>query len=251
MLRKIASLAVSLAAVAALARAQSAGKMISYPSGPETVSGYLAAPQGTDKKPAVVVIHEWWGLNDFVKGKADHFSKEGYVALAVDLYRGKVAPNADVAHEMMRGLPEDRALRDLQAAVAYLRSRPDVDVKRIGAVGWCMGGGWTLNLALAEPTLAGAVIYYGHLMSDEASIKKLQVALGGHFGGKDQGIPPESVREFMEKAQALHKNVFFKIYPEAGHAFASSSDPKVFRADDAKDADTRTDNFFRKVLKGE
>ena len=251
MLRKIASLAVSLAAVAALARAQSAGKMVSYPSGPETVSGYLAAPDGAGKKPAVVVIHEWWGLNDFAKGKADHFAKEGYVALAVDLYRGKVAPDADVAHQMMRGLPEDRALRDLQAAVAYLRSRPDVDSKRIGAVGWCMGGGWTLNLALAEPTLAGAVIYYGHLMSDEATIQKLHVALGGNFGGKDQGIPPESVREFMAKAQTLHKNVFFKIYPEAGHGFASSSDPKVFRADDARDADARTDLFLRKVLKGE
>lgn len=251
MLRKVASLAVAFAAIAALARAQSAGKMISYPSGSETVSGYLAAPEGAGRKPAVVVIHEWWGLNDFAKGKADSFAKQGYVTLAVDLYRGKVTTDADVAHQLMRGLPDDRALRDLQAAVTYLRSRPDVDAKRIGSVGWCMGGGWSLNLALAEPTLAGAVIYYGHLMTEDATIQKLKVALVGSFGGKDQGIPAESVSAFQAKARALQKNVFFKIYPEAGHAFASSSDPKVFRPDDAKDADARTDSFFRKVLKGE
>ena len=250
MLRKVASRALALAAVAAFARAQSAGKMITYSSGSETVSGYLASPEGAGKKPAVVVIHEWWGLNDFAKGKAGSFAKQGYVALAVDLYRGKVASDADVAHQLMRGMPEDRALRDLKAAVAYLRSRPDVDGKHVGAIGWCMGGGWSLNLAIAEPALAGAVVYYGHLMTEDATIKGLAVPLLGNFGGKDQGIPAESVREFEKKAKAAGKSVDFKIYPEAGHAFASSRDPKVFRADDAKDADARTDAFFAKVLRG-
>jgi carboxymethylenebutenolidase len=250
MLRKVASLALALAVVAAFARAQSAGKMISYSSGSETVSGYLAAPEGAGKKPAVVVVHEWWGLNDFAKGKADSFAKQGYVALAVDLYRGKVASDADVAHQLMRGMPEDRALRDLKAAVATLRSRQDVDGKHVGAIGWCMGGGWSLNLAIAEPALAGAVIYYGHLMTEDATIKGLAVPLLGNFGGKDQGIPAESVSEFEKKAKAAGKSVDFKIYPEAGHAFASSRDPKVFRAADAKDADARTDAFFAKVLRG-
>jgi carboxymethylenebutenolidase len=250
MRQKVASLALALAVVAACARAQSAGKMISYSSGSETVSGYLAAPEGAGKKPAVVVIHEWWGLNDFAKGKADSLAKQGYVALAVDLYRGKVASDADVAHQLMRGMPEDRALRDLKVAVAYLRSRPDVDGKHVGAIGWCMGGGWSLNLAIAEPALAGAVIYYGHLMTEDATIKGLAVPLLGNFGGKDQGIPAESVSEFEKKAKTAGKSVDFKIYPEAGHAFASSRDPKVFRAADAKDADARTDAFFAKVLKG-
>jgi carboxymethylenebutenolidase len=249
MRRKVVSLAVALATAAALARAQSAGKTISYSSGQETVSGYLAAPGGTDRKPAVVVIHEWWGLNDFARGKADSFAKQGYVALALDLYRGKVTADADVAHQLMRGLPDDRALRDLQAAVSYLRSLSNVDGKRIGAIGWCMGGGWSLNLALAEPTLAGAAIYYGHLMTEDATIQKLKVPLIGNFAGKDQGIPPDSVREFEKKAKAAGKSVDFKIYPEAAHGFASSSDPKVFRVDDAKDADARTDAFFARVLK--
>ena len=242
--------ALAFAALASAATAQEAGKMVSYASGSETVSGYLAAPEGPGKKPGIVVIQEWWGLNDFVKGKADGFAKRGYVALAVDLYRGKIATDPDTAHQLMRGLPEDRALRDLNAAVASLRARNDVDGKRIGAVGWCMGGGYSLGLALAEPTLSGAVIYYGHLVTEDATIAGLRVPLLGNFGGRDQGIPPESVREFERKAKAAGKSVDFKIYPDAGHAFASSKDPKVFRAADAKDADARTDAFFATVLKG-
>ncbi len=246
---RVVSLAVACAALAGMARAQTAGKTVSYSSGSEKVSGYLAAPAGSAKKPGLVVIQEWWGLNDFIRKKADGFARQGYVALAVDLYRGKVTADPDVAHQLMRGMPEDRAIRDLQAAVAYLRSRPDVDGKRIGSIGWCMGGGYSLALALAEPTLAGSVINYGRLVTDDAKISGLNVPLLGNFGGEDQGIPPESVREFERKAKAASKSVDFKIYPEAGHGFASSSDPKVFRADDAKDADARADAFLARVLK--
>jgi len=196
-----------------------------------------------------VVIQEWWGLNDFVKKKTDHFASEGYVALAPDLYRGKVATDPDTAHQLMRGLPEDRALRDLKGAVAYLRTRPDVDPKKIGVIGWCMGGGYSLSLALAEPTLAAGVLYYGRLLTDDATIASLQVPLLGNFGGQDQGIPPDSVRAFETKAKASSKSVDFKIYPDAGHAFASSLDPKVFRTEDARDADARTEKFLEKRLK--
>lgn len=250
MFRSVASLALVFVGSAALLQAAEAGQMVSYRSGSETVSGYLASPAGGAKSPAIVVIQEWWGLNDFVKEKADRFAKQGYVAIAVDLYRGKVATDPDTAHQLMRGLPEDRAMRDLKAAVAYLRSRPDVDPKRIGAVGWCMGGGYSLQLGLADPTLAGAVIYYGHLVTEDATIRSLAVPLLGNFGGQDKGIPVQSVREFERKAKAAGKSVDFKVYPEAGHAFASSRDPKVFRAEDATDADTRTDAFFERVLKG-
>ena len=249
MIRKLAGLLAACVLMSTAAGAEEKSRMVSFPSGSETVSGYLAAPEGSQKKPAIVVIQEWWGLNDFVKGKADRFAGKGYVALAPDLYRGKVTDDPDVAHQLMRGMPEDRAMRDLQAAVAYLRSRPDVDGKRIAAIGWCMGGGYSLKLALAQPDLAGAVIYYGSLVTDEAKIAGLKVPLLGNFGGKDQGIPPESVREFERKAKALSKQVDFKIYPEGGHGFASSKDPKVFRAEDAKDADARTDAFLARVLK--
>ena len=247
MLKKVLALGfAALVLTAALARA---GSMVSYPSGTETVSGYLAVPEGPGKKPAIVVIHEWWGLNDFAKAKADGFAKQGYIALAVDLYRGKVATDPDVAHQLMRGLPDDRALRDMKAAVAYLRSRPDVDGAKVGSVGWCMGGGLSLNLAVGEPTLAGAVIYYGHLMTDPATIASLKVPLLGNFGGQDQGIPVKDVQEFEAAAKKDGKSVDFKIYPDAGHGFASAKDPKVYRPADAKDADARTDAFLGKVLK--
>ena len=244
----LAGLAIAAAAAAA-SPDPPAKSTISYPSGTEKVSGYLALPGGTGRKPAVIVIQEWWGLNDFVRAKADHFARQGYVALAVDLYRGKVATDPDTAHQLMRGLPEDRAIRDLTAAFDYLRSRDDVEGARIGSVGWCMGGGYSLALALAQPKLAGAVIYYGRLVTDDEKIASLAVPLLGHFGGLDKGIPSESVREFERKAKPGGKNVDFKIYPDAGHGFASSKDPSVFRAADAKDADSRTDAFFAKVLK--
>jgi carboxymethylenebutenolidase len=249
MIRRLAGLTVAALFVCAAAAAET-GSRVSYPSGTETVSGTLWAPGGSGKKPALVVIHEWWGLNvGFVTWKAGIYGKS-YVTLAPDLYRGKSTEDPDVAHQLMRGLPEDRAMRDLQAAVAYLRSRPDVDPKRIAVIGWCMGGGYSLKLALAEPGLAGAVIYYGSLVTDDGKIAGLKVPLLGNFGGKDEGIPPDSVREFERKAKAKGKSVDFKVYPEAGHAFASSKDSKVYRTEDAKDADARADAFLARVLKG-
>ena len=242
-------IAIALFGLVLIAARAGAGTSVSYPSGSETVSAYLAVPDGAGKKPAVVVIHDWLGLSDFARGKADGFAKQGYIALAIDLYRGKVATDPDMAHQLMRGLPDDRALRDLKAAVAYLRTRPDVDASKIGSVGWCMGGGFSLDLALAQPTLAGAVIYYGHLVTEPATIASLNVPLLGNFAGQDQGIPPASVREFEAAAKKDGKSIEFKIYPDAGHGFASSKDPKTYRTADAKDADARTDAFFAKVLK--
>ncbi len=249
MVRHIASLLIGFLALTARTSAQSPNRMVEFPSGTEKASGYLVAPAAGGRKPAVIVIQEWWGVNDFVKAKADAFAKQGYVALAVDLYRGKVATDADTAHQLMRGLPEDRAVRDLKSAMVWLRSRPDVDGRRIASIGWCMGGGYSLGLALAEPTLSGAVINYGRLVTEEATISSLKVPLLGNFGGQDQGIPAESVREFERRARAAGKSVDFKIYPEAGHGFASATDPAVFRAADAKDADARSDAFLARVLR--
>ena len=251
MIRKATSLLALSLGIAAAALAQSGGKMVEFPSGTEMAGGYLATPAGpAGRKPAVVVIQEWWGLNDFVKRKADDLAKQGYVALAPDLYRGKVATDPDTAHQLMRGMPEDRAMRDLKGAVAWLRAREDVDRAKIASIGWCMGGGYSLSLALAEPALSGAVIYYGRLLTDDATIASLKPPLLGNFGGKDQGISPESVREFETKAKAAGKSLDFKLYPDAGHGFASSPDPKTYRAEDAKDADARAAAFLGKVLKG-
>jgi len=221
-----------------------AGEEVSYPSGAETVRGELYAPTAKGRHPAIIVIHEWWGLNDFARAKAKKFAADGYVALAVDLYRGKATADPEIAHQLARGLPEDRARRDLRAAFAYLATRPDVDPARIGVVGWCMGGGYALQLAVEEPKLAAAVIYYGRLVTDEKEVAKIRAPLLGNFGADDQGIPATSVRAFKAP-----NGVDFKVYEGAGHAFASSSKKEVFRPEAAKDADTRTTTFFTRTLK--
>src|SRR5271166_4369339 len=129
-------------------------KTVSYKSSDETVQALLYTPAGKGPFPAIIVIHEWWGLNDWVKDQASKLADQGYVTLAIDLYRGRVATTPDMAHEIMRGVPEDRAKRDLHAAFEFLASQPNVKKDRIGSIGWCMGGGYSLDVALQEPTLA-------------------------------------------------------------------------------------------------
>jgi carboxymethylenebutenolidase len=225
------------------------GKAVSYKSGDETVQGMLYAPEGKGPFPALVVIHEWWGLNDWVKDQASKLADQGYVTLAVDLYRGKVATTPDEAHEIMRGVPEDRAARDLHAAVEYLIVQSNVKKDRIGSIGWCMGGGYSLNVALQEPTLAAAVINYGHLATDADSLKKINAAMLGIFGGQDRGIPVEDVKKFEQTLKQHGKKVEIVIYPDAGHAFENPNNKTGYRADDAADAWKRTTTFLDGTLK--
>src|SRR6185437_13832122 len=126
---------------------------VSFPSGGETVHGFLYTPSAPGPHPAIVVIHEWWGLTPWVKEQAAQLSDQGYVTLAVDLYRGKSTTDPEVAHELMRGLPEDRGVRDLVAAANYLKTLKSVDPNRLGAVGWCMGGTYAALFAVADPDL--------------------------------------------------------------------------------------------------
>ena len=235
--------ALSLSAFAA------EGKPVSYKSGDETVSGMLYTPAGKGPFPALIVIHEWWGLNDWVKEQASKFAGEGYVALAVDLYRGKVADTPDLAHELSRGLPHDRAIRDLKAAFDFLAFQPNVKKDRIGSIGWCMGGGYSLDVAIAEPRLAADVINYGHLATETADLEKIQAPILGLFGGQDRGIPPEDVKKFQQAMEKLGKKIGVKIYPDAGHAFENPGNKQGYRADDAADAWQRTVAFLAATLK--
>lgn len=225
------------------------GTAVSYKSGDETVKGILYTPAGKGPFPALIVIHEWWGLNDWVKEQASKLSDQGYVALAIDLYRGKVADTPDMAHELMRGLPQDRAIRDLKAAFDFLAARADVKKNRIGSIGWCMGGGYSLDAAIAEPELAASVINYGHLATDPADMKKIQAPILGSFGGQDRGITPDDVKKFQQAMEQLGKKIEVKIYPDAGHAFENSTNKQTYRADDATDAWQRTVAFLAANLK--
>jgi len=224
-------------------------KEITYKSGDESVKGMLYTPKGNGPFPAIIVIHEWWGLNDWVKEQAAKLADEGYVALAVDLYRGKVASNPDEAHQLMRGVPEDRSQRDLKAAFDYLASQKNVKADRIGSIGWCMGGGYSLDVALLEPKLAATVINYGHLATEPESLKKINASILGNFGGQDQGIPPADVRAFEDALKKLGKKPDIKIYPDAGHAFENPNNKGGYRATDAADAWKRTVAFLDSSLK--
>jgi carboxymethylenebutenolidase len=225
------------------------GKAVSYKSGDETVNGILYTPAGKGPFPALIVIHEWWGLNDWVKQQAEKLAGQGYVALAVDLYRGKVADNQDLAHELMRGLPEDRATRDLRAAYDFLASQANVKKDRIGSIGWCMGGGYSLDTALAESQLAATVINYGHLATETSELKKINAPILGLFGGQDRGITPDDVKKFQESMEKLGKKIEVKIYPDAGHAFENPNNKQGYRAEDAADAWRRTVDFLAATLK--
>jgi len=246
MKRIILHLLISLFTISAFA---ATSRNVSYKSGDETVQGIVYSPEGKGPFPAIVVIHEWWGLNDWVKQQAAKLSDQGYVTLAIDLYRGKVATTPDEAHEIMRGVPEDRAKRDLHAAVEYLKSLPEVNRDRIGAIGWCMGGGYSLDVALQEPTLKVVVINYGHLATDSESIQKINAAVLGIFGGQDKGITPDDVKKFEQALKQQGKKVEITIYPDAGHAFENPNNTAGYRAADAADAWKRTVNFLASNLK--
>jgi len=224
-------------------------KTISYKSGDETVQGVLYTPTGKGPFPALIVIHEWWGLNDWVKDQASKLADQGYTALAIDLYRGKVATTPDEAHQIMRGVPEDRAKRDLHAAFEYLSSQPNVRKERIGSIGWCMGGGYALDLALQEPTLAATVINYGHLATDPDALKKINAPIVGLFGAQDKGITPEDVQKFEQSMKQMGKKIEVKEYDDAGHAFENPNNKQGYREADAQDAWKRTVDFLAATLK--
>jgi carboxymethylenebutenolidase len=239
-------LAAGLCAVQARAAEQS----VQFKSGDELLTAVLVTPEGKGPFPGVVVIHEWWGLNDWVKGRARALAQEGYAALAVDLYRGKVATKQEDAHQYMMSVSQDRALRDLKAAYTFLAQHKDVLPTRIGAIGWCMGGRYTALLAVEEPGLAAGVVYYGALPTEPAAIARIQAPLLGNFGGDDKGPSPDQVKTFEASAQKAGKSVDLKVYPGAGHAFANVNNPwGGYRESAAQDAWARTTSFFARHLK--
>jgi carboxymethylenebutenolidase len=171
------------------------------------------------------------------------------VALAVDLYRGKVATNQDEAHILMRGLPDDRGIRDLEAAFTYLSSRPDVNPSKIGSIGWCMGGSWSIKLAVDQPKLAACVVNYGWLPSDPSLVAKIKAPVQGNFGADDQGIPPKDVKAFEAAMKADGKIADIKIYDGAGHAFQNPNNSQGYRPEATADANQRISAFFQKYLR--
>jgi carboxymethylenebutenolidase len=168
----------------------------------------------------------------------------------VDLYRGKVASDPGEAHELMRGLPEDRAMGDMKAGFDWLAARPDVDAQRIGIIGWCMGGGYALAFAVAEPRLKAAVVNYGRLVTDPQKVDAIHAALLGNFAGLDRGIQPTDVQAFAETLRKDHKDADIKVYDGAKHAFMNPDSKESYDEAAAKDAWARIDAFLTQKLKG-
>lgn len=223
--------------------------VVSYLSGKDTVRAVCYVPEGKGPFPALVVIHEWWGLNDWVKEQAKGLAAQGFVSLAIDLYRGRSTADAGEAHELMRGMPEDRANRDVAAAAKYLKTRNDVNPAKVGSIGWCMGGGYSLATALDVPDLAACVICYGRLATDSAAIAKIPCPILGIFGEDDKGITPTDVHSFEKACKDAGKKIDVHIYKGAGHAFMNPNNKDGYRKQAASDAQQRIRTFFRTMLK--
>ncbi len=239
---------LTLAAVLAdpnLARAAAEGleEVSLTTAGGKRVSGALAVPAKTPAA-SIVLIHEWWGLNDQIKAVAAEFAREGYVALAIDLYGGNVADTRDGAKALMQAVDGAAATDTLVSWIAWLGKRGDTTGK-IGTIGWCFGGGWSLAAAIATPVDA-TVIYYGRVNHPPASLTSLKGPVLGHFATRDQWINREMVGGFENAMGAAHKQVTAHWY-EADHAFANPTGARYDQAD-AKLAWQRTMAFFRENL---
>lgn len=210
---------------------------------------YVSYPVGDGPFPGLVVIQEWWGLNDNIRYWTDRLAADGYAAIAVDLYDGTVATTSEEAMAAMQKVDPARAQAILDAARDFLKTNPRVRTNRIGTLGWCFGGGWSLNCALAWPDLTACVLYYGRLVTDPAELKKVGAAVCGVFGNEDQSIPPSAVDEF--EAGLKEAGVTYEIhrYP-AGHAFANPSGGNYVE-EHAADAFTKVRAFLAKELKTE
>ncbi|MGH7741486.1 MAG: dienelactone hydrolase family protein, partial [Candidatus Eiseniibacteriota bacterium] len=200
---------------------------------------FIAKPSGSGPAPAVIMVHEWWGLNDQIRDMARRMAQQGYYTIVPDLYHGKVASTPDDAHELMRGLEDTRVFSELDAAGAWLHSQKRCENSRVAVMGFCVGGGITLRYALRTPTLAAAVMFYGPPETDPEKLAMLQAPLQGHFGADDQGITPERVEAFRAALKQAGKSADLYVYSGAGHAFMHDG-AASYRADAAKIAWART-----------
>jgi carboxymethylenebutenolidase len=214
------------------------------------VRGYLARPAASKGPlPGLIVIHEWWGLNDNIRAMTRRLAGEGYLALAVDLYGGQAAADRDAAYSLMTTTNERPAAAEdnLRQAYAYLTG--ELKAPAVGSIGWCFGGGWSLTTALLLPRqLDAAVIYYGHLVTDPQRLATLDMPVLGLFGEQDQGIPLDGVRAFEGALRDLGKDAKIVVYPGADHAFANPSG-RNYQPETAEKAWLETTAFLERTLK--
>lgn len=209
--------------------------------------GYLVKPSGDGPFPALMVIHEWWGLNDYIKNQSDMLANAGYVALAIDLF-GKDTTDMNEAMKMVKSLDQQAATDQEVSAANYLRAQPFVKSDRVGGIGWCFGGAQCLNLAINDPKLRVAVIYYGPPVTDPAVLSKIRARIIGFYGEADQSIPMSRIKEFRGALKLAKVKADIITYKGAGHAFANPTRGPAYNPEAAADAWTRTLHFLDKFL---
>jgi carboxymethylenebutenolidase len=220
------------------------GIMTDLKVGPDTARAYLARPKG---KPAgaVLVIHEWWGLTDWVKHMADELAAEGYLALAVDLYKGKVTADPKEAQALMQAKDPKYSAAVMEAGIEWLKA--NAPGAKVATIGWCMGGGESLKATLNDPKDVNAtVMFYGMPVDDVARLKTLPGPVLGIWANKDGHITPDIVAAFDKNLTAAGIKHEFHAY-DAGHGFANPSSG-AYTSDAAKDAWEKTKTFLRSSL---
>jgi carboxymethylenebutenolidase len=219
-------------------------QLIEFESNGQTTPGYLAEPDDELEHPAVIVIQEWWGLVPHIEDICRRFSQEGFVALAPDLYHGQHADEPDEARKLAMALERDRAVGEIRAASEYLAGRERVAPKKVGVVGWCMGGGLALSSAADGAQISAAVAFYGRPLSPEDTAK-LKVPVLGLFAEHDHGISVDDVHDFERNLESLNIPNEIHIYPGTSHAFFNDTRPQIYDPQAAADAWERTLGWFR------
>ena len=224
-----------------------AGQMVEFQSNGGTARGYLATPEG-GRGPGVVVIQEWWGLVPHIKDVADRFAREGFVALAPDLYHGDVARSPDEAGKMMMALNIGQTEKDLRGAIRHLLAHEATEGGAVGTVGFCMGCALSLYAASKNEQVGACVVFYGIHPKVEPDFERLRAPVLGLFAEKDGFVTPEVVRALEETVRGHGKSIETHIYPGTDHAFFNDTRPEVYDARAAADAWRRTVAFFREHL---
>jgi Dienelactone hydrolase and related enzymes len=222
------------------------GEMVSFKSNGGTANGYLSLPT-SGKGPGLIVLQEWWGLVPHVKDLCDRFAVEGYVALAPDLYHGESTKSPDEAGKLMMALRIDEAEKDLRGAVGYLLDHEATTGKKVGTIGFCMGGALSLYAASKNPQVGACVVFYGIHPNVKPDLANLQAPVLGIYAELDAYVPPSAVHELEAKLKEHGKSVEMHIYPGVDHGFFNDS-REVYDEAAAKDAGQRVLAFFSEHL---
>jgi carboxymethylenebutenolidase len=224
------------------------GEMVTFPANGRTADGYLAKPP-SGRGPGVIVLQEWWGLVDHIKDLTDRFAREGFVALAPDLYHGERTKSPDQAGKLLMALNIAETAKDLRGAAKYLHDRAEVRPKKVAAVGFCMGGQLALFGASAHPDVINATVdFYGSHPKVDPDVAKLSGPVLAHFGRRDKSVPEAAANALIDRIKAAGKSVEAHFY-DADHAFFNDQRPEVYNRESAQLAWSRTLDFLRRALR--